>query len=113
LLKRQSPLHLTALPSSRERQRAVQHPAIVRLDQLVPRRARASGVRLLDQGLLVKPEREPQPLEPLWVTAFDGSGEVTGRWRGAVALEVSKARPPSRKKPKVGRKKKKKSSRAR
>jgi hypothetical protein len=40
------------------------------------------------RAVYVKPEHEPEPLEPVWCTEFDDEGHVTGRYRGEVALEV-------------------------
>lgn len=97
LLKQEPSVHLTALPASRRRQRAVVDPGVVRLDQLEPRTAGTrSGVRFADEAVCLAPEAEPQPLEPVWAAAFDRQGEIRGRWRGAVAVELMLPLPPKK-----------------
>lgn len=108
LLEHEPSLYLTALPASKRRQYPVEDPGVVRLDQLTPASAGTnSGVAFADNAVPIGPAHEAEPLEPVWVTAFDDAGRIRGRWRGAVALEVlppsppRKARLPTRKKKKT------------
>jgi len=89
LLGLQESVQVTALPTSRARQRHVPPPGYVTQTQWNEAfQAKDLAGPLAHHAVEVGPPPGARPAEPIWVGAFDNAGTWIGRWRGAVAMEV-------------------------
>lgn len=84
LVSRCNRLHLTAAPLARSRQPFP--PGEVPITDL--NALFAAGAPPGHGAVVVSPPRDLQPLDAVWVVAFDRSGEIQGMWRGPRAFSV-------------------------
>jgi len=85
LLSAEARVHLTKPRATRA---LFPHPALVTLEDLRNGRAPTPTGLPPNRTRHVRPSFPSSPLDAVWCVAFDNSGEIKGRWRGACAVEV-------------------------